>query len=277
MVGLFSTADNTVLTDKQRLQRSESMLEQLYREDVSPEFHVPAMRGIKLMAALSVISILLFTGTMFYKFNAFILLREDVNATRGNIEAAIQRRTNLFGNMINLTLNHASLEHAVFSYAAKMRTQIASDNPRSPGGEKEILAQAEALAKKSGVGLPGGWEKALKDLMGAGGTGESLGRLLAVVEKYPDVKSSQTYQHMMTSLVNMEDLIATRRREHTEALRMYNMTISKFPWKLLAHWTDFQRLEYFDTANPGKGSPLITDDTYSKLMPFLDSGKGAKH
>lgn len=216
MAGFFSKAEGTILTDKQRLQRTEAMLGQLYREEVSPKFEIPAMRGVRMMATLSILSLLLFAGTMFYKFNAFILLREDALARSGNLESALQRRTNLFSNMINLTLSHASLEHSVFSYGAKMRTEIARNSGLSSEAQKELLSKAEAAAKKAGVGLPADWQKILKGALGSSGGGveSALGGLLAVVEQYPDIKSSQTYQHMMTSLVNMEDLIVKIGRAH---------------------------------------------------------------
>jgi LemA protein len=276
MAGFFNKAEGSVLTDKQRLQRTEAILGQLYREDVNPKFQIPAMKGVRMLATISLLSITLFTGTLFYKFNDFILLREDTHAKMGNLESALQRRENLFSNMINLTLNHASLEHNIFAYAAKSRTEIAKQQGFTDDAQKELLARAETMAGKAGIGLPDNWQEGLKSLMGGGvaeGSGASLGRLLAVVEQYPNIQSSKTYQHMMTSLVNMEDLIATRRIEYNDSLRMYNTSISKFPWKLLAHWTDFKRQAYFTTANPGKTAPLITNQKYEILMPFEEMDK----
>lgn len=272
MAGLFSKAETVDLSDKQRLQRTEALLGQLYREDVNPSFRIPAMKGVKVLAALSVFSILLFTGTLFYKFNAFILLREDVMAKEGNLESALQRRSNLFTNMINLTLNHASLEHSVFAYAARMRTEIIQKKGALPQGlDKDLLAKAEAAIGKNG----GDWSAALKSLGSgsAGGLGEaaSLGRLLAVVEQYPNIQSSKTYEHMMTSLIDMEDKIIARRMEYNDTLRMYNTSISKFPWKMLAKWTEFKRMSYFTTDNPGKTAPLITNEKYEVLMPFEET------
>ncbi len=266
MAGLFSKAESIDLSDKQRLQRTEALLGQLYREDVNPQFRIPAMRGVKVLATLSLLSILLFTGTLFFKFNAFILLREDVMAKEGNLESALQRRSNLFTNMINLTLNHASLEHSIFAYAARMRTEIVKGQELPKGIDKDLLAKAEQALSSSG----GDWSAALKSITGDGALGDaaSLGRLLAVVEQYPNIQSSKTYEHMMSSLVNMEDVIVQRRMDYNDALRMYNMSISKFPWKLLAQWTDFKRMEYFTTESPGKTAPLITNEKYEILMPF---------
>ena len=100
--------------------------------------------------------------------------------------------------------------------------------------------------------------------------GASMGRLLAVVEQYPNIQSADTYIQMMTSLVEMEDLITQRRVEFNATLRIYNAAISKFPWKLLADWTNFPRFDYFDQASTvGHSAPAITADIFGELMPYL--------
>lgn len=113
MVSTYSDTKPGVASDSQRLQRSEHLLSQLYRQDVKPRFVMPDLHGVKVLAGFSFLALLLFAGTMFYKFNAFILLREDVLSKNSNLDSSIQRRKNLFSNLINLTLNHATLEHSV--------------------------------------------------------------------------------------------------------------------------------------------------------------------
>ncbi|MEG3620321.1 magnetosome protein MamQ [Magnetovibrio sp. PR-2] len=265
----MSILDRTINNDKQRLRRSEALLNQLYREEVDPPFQAPALRGVKVMALLSVLAILIFTGTLFFKFNNFIYLHEDVLNKRGNLEASLQRRSNLFTNMVNLTLNHAALEHTIFAYTSKARSGVVNKNEMSPDVKADLIDRAEQLGK-SGI-LPEGWEEALEGFKNDGG-GAALGRLMAVVEKYPDIKSAQTYQEMMTSLVEMEDKITMRRNEYNQTLHTYNTAIMRFPWKLLADWTGFERYDYFTVKNPGITAPIISADTYKELVPFIDEG-----
>lgn len=272
MAGFFGRAESAVLTDKERLHRTELLLSRLYRKDVSPKFYAPALRGVKAMVIFSVLGILLFTGTLFYKFNFFIVLREDVLARGSNLEAAIQRRSNLFGNMVNLTLNHAVLEHEVYSYTARMRTEIVQKRGLSPELQERLLAKISEGARATAAGE---LESILKDLPANGGA--SIGRLLAVAEQYPDIQSSKTYQQMMVSLVDMEDLVVQRRKEYNDALLLYNTTISKFPWKLLAHWTKFSRIDYFSTATSDLQPLTITSETYQPLLPFQDPAKEGEH
>jgi LemA protein len=169
-------------------------------------------------------------------------------------------------------LNHAALEHSVFTKTANTRTEIIKQSDLSPEAVDKIISALGASgiggAGKGKGALPTDWGQALQNLFkGGGDMGASLGRLLAVVEQYPNVQSAKTYSEMMKALVNMEDLIATRRIEYNAVARTYNTAISKFPWKLLAEWTDFKRFHYFE-RNDADAAPILTLDIYKKLMPF---------
>ncbi|MBF0246954.1 MAG: LemA family protein [Alphaproteobacteria bacterium] len=257
--------------NQQRLRRSEALLAQLYRDEVDPPFTVPNIPGLRVMAVLSVISILLFSATLFYKFNNFIMLREEVFTKQGNLESSIQRRHNLFGNLINVALNHAALEHAVFANTSKMRSDLVQR------AKEQGMSLDQLLGGGAGAGAGAGATGALADeikgideLLKGGNFEASLGRLMAVVEQYPNIQSSQTYHQLMTSLVEMEDLIATRRVEYNTALREYNMAISKFPWYLLAQITDFGRLDYFSIAKNSDVAPVVTQEQLERLNPLRE-------
>ncbi|MEE9544544.1 MAG: magnetosome protein MamQ [Rhodospirillales bacterium] len=275
MADIFDSIRGVGEASRQRVKRSEALLSQLYRDEVDPPFRVPKIRGLGMMAAISVIAVVFFTGTLFYKFNSFIWLREDVLTKGGNLESAVQRRKNLFGNLINLTLNHASLEHSVFSTTAKMRTEIIKKSKLPEKLAEKLAAAGKGAGGKGDEPLAGDWTKALESLFSGGDMDASLGRLLAVVERYPNIQSSKTYLQMMSSLVEMEDLIATRRVEYNLTLREYNTAISKFPWRLLAEVTSFERFEYYTIATEGTAAPIITPAMYKQLFPLKVDAKEA--
>ncbi len=280
MVSTYSDTKHGVASDSQRLQRSEFLLSQLYRADVKPRFVMPDLRAIKVLAYFSLLALVVFSGTLFYKFNNFIFMREDVLSKAGNLESAIQRRSNLFSNLVNLTLSHAFLEYSVFTNTAQTRTEIIKQSDLSPEAVDKLvksLGKAGLGAAGKGKGaLPTVWNKALEALQQGGDTGASLGRLLAVVEQYPNIQSAKTYVEMMKSLVDMEDLIATRRIEYNAVARIYNTAISKFPWKLLAEWTEFKRAKYFSPDGKGAAAPVLTLEVYKKLMPYEFKGEHKK-
>jgi len=273
MADIFDSIRGMGEASRQRVKRSEALLSQLYRDEVDPPFRVPRIRGLGMIATISVIAVIFFTGTLFYKFNSFIWLREDVLTKGGNLESSIQRRKNLFGNLINLTLNHASLEHSVFANTAKMRTEIIKESKLPEKLAEKLEAAVKGGGGKGGELLAKDWAKALEALFGGESMDASLGRLLAVVEQYPNIQSSKTYQQMMSSLVEMENLIATRRVEYNLTLREYNTAISKFPWRLLAEMTSFKRFEYYTIETKGAAAPVITPAMFKQLVPLRTDAK----
>jgi len=283
MARSFEDAVNFNGQAEPRAKRSDALLRELYHEEVDPPFRVPGLGGVKLLLVGSLLSVVVFAGTSLFKYNNFISLREAVYASNGNLNGAIQRRTNLFSNMINLTLSHAELEHEVFSYAALMRSQgtkgAADPMSASKGADDALLGVGTAASILEEKGTPMSAEQlstemskggAMTALAGAASMPSSLGRLMAVAERYPEIRSSETYQLMMTSLVEIEDRIATRRLEWHAAMQEYNSSITGWPWALLAHFTGFQRMEYFQTDERMASAPVFSSKVYKSTVASVE-------
>ncbi len=250
-----------------RIRRSEVLLAELYGQKPKAQYRVRRVRGLRSMLVVSLLTIAAALSVVYYKINTFIMLQEDARSREANLEAAIQRRTNLFGNLIKLTLNHAALEHAVFSHTSEMRTEIIKHS-------KLPDALADAISKETARGAPAGgarpdWEGILKGLNSEGGAESSVGRLLAMVEQYPNIKSSETYQHAMAALIEMEDRIAQRRAELNESYRAYNTEVTSFPWQYLASVSGFVWKDYSHAGDGRYGSPDITPSLFQQLVPLV--------
>ncbi|MEO5374204.1 MAG: LemA family protein [Alphaproteobacteria bacterium] len=255
-----------------RVRQSDALLVQLYRDAVDSDSRVPAVRGLKIILFVSLVSLIAFSATLFYNYNTFVILREDVLTRSGNLESAIQRRANLFSNLVKLTLNHAALEHAIYSHAAEMRTEIIKKSNLPEAVAEGIIAKA---GEGAGEGKEGGpdFNKILQALAGDQNMESSLGRLLAVVEQYPNVRSSETYKDLMTALVEMEDRIVKSREDYNTSAREYNTAVTKFPWYMLAKWADFDRAKYFD--GQGIASPVVSPALFEELVPLVPTkGEG---
>ena len=248
-----------------RIRRSEVLLAELYGMKPKAQYRVRKVRGARTMLVVSLLTMAVALSVVYYKINTFIMLQEDARSKEANLEAAIQRRANLFSNLIKLTLNHASLEHDVFSYAAEMRTEIVKQS-------KLPDALADAIGKEAARATPPAghpdWEGILKGLGGEGGAESSVGRLLAMVEQYPNLKSSETYQHTITALIGMEDLIAQRRMELNESYRIYNTEVTSFPWQYLASASGFVWKDYSHAGNGQNAAMDITPEIFQQLMPL---------
>ncbi|KAF0114563.1 MAG: hypothetical protein FD149_1809 [Rhodospirillaceae bacterium] len=251
-------------TSRQKVRMSEALLADLYQNIIRSPRQVSAVRGVKIFMLVSVVSAAAFIATLFYNYNTFIMLREDVSTQHSNLEAAIQRRSNLFANLVKLTLNHAALKHSIYSHAADVRAEIL---------HKTTSAETPGTAKNGGKS-GADWNKVLTPLGGETGTETALGRLLAIVEQYPNVRSSETYKTLMSALVEMEDRIVRAREEYNGVVRAYNTATSRFPWSLLARWLDFRLAEYFDGR--GSAAPVISPVLFQELLPYVAVGGDRK-
>jgi LemA protein len=275
-----------------RVDQSETRLRQLYsNQEVEPVFRVPRLRGLTMILSASLLSFALLGGTMLFKFNNFIELREDVRAMHGNLDSALQRRSNLVNNLVKLTLSHAELEHTIFSHTAEARTRIVdkargsgntpgpihpeSDTAGLPGASSQLQAlmnSAPAAVTDTAQDQSPAWLQSLKGIAGKG-LDATLGRLLAVVEQYPTVRSSETYLELVQSLVSIEDKVAERRERHHQALRAYNSAISNFPWHWLARATKFSRMNYYEVQDSVRKPPVISGSIYQQLTPLGSAGE----
>jgi LemA protein len=107
--------------------------------------------------------------------------------------------------------------------------------------EKSVLTDViEARAKATQVQVPADIltnPEAMKRFQDAQSTlGGALGRLMAVVERYPDIKSGQNFIALQSELAGTENRIAIARRDYINAVRVYNTELTTFPGRL---WRSF--------------------------------------
>ncbi|QEP43982.1 LemA family protein [Ectothiorhodospiraceae bacterium BW-2] len=250
----------------ERIRVSQQRLRELYHEEVNRRFHVPKMPAVRTIMVVSFLMLLFLTATFLFKYNSFVTMQEEVYAKYGHLQGAFQRRSNLFENLLKLTLNHAALEHAVFSHVADVRKQIIKKLQLPPEVEQS-LQQTLVYSDNPQLTDIGDALSAME----SGGLEASIGRLLGLVENYPDIKSSETYAHMMSSLVEIEDRIADRRMIYQETILMFNREISRFPWYMLAKLTEFERFDYFHAEEGADRRPEIHSDHFEMLLPVVSS------
>jgi LemA protein len=254
---------------KERMRNSRERLRELYHEEVNPRFRVPHMPAAKTLLVITLLTLALFSATLLFKFNYFITIQEVVLAKRGHLEGAYQRRANLFENLLKLTLNHAALEHEVFSHVADVRKEIIKKLNLPPEIQQSVAASLKSASTPNFNDL----SKALSGLT-SGSLETSMGRLLGLVEQYPNIKSSETYAKMMESLMVIEDRIADRRMDYQESIRAFNREISRFPWYILAKATGFKRFDYFYAERGAHTRPQIHSDIFEQLLPMVKQGAG---
>ena len=167
-------------------------------------------------------------------YNEVVTLDQDVNAKWAQVQNVYQRRADLVPNLVEVVKGFAAQERAVLEEVTRARASVAGIQVTP-----EVLRDPEALRK---------FQEAQAQLGGA------LGRLLAVVERYPDLKSNQNFLALQSQLEGAENRIAVERRRYNEAVREYNTAVNRFPGSLVASLRGFSARRYFE-ASPGADAP----------------------
>jgi LemA protein len=182
--------------------------------------------GIPLLLALIV------GGSYVSSRNEMVRKNETVKQTWSQVDVVLQRRADLIPNLVATVKGYAQQEQKVFGDIANARAGLL--NARTPG--EKIAANGQ--------------------LDGA------LGRLLAIVENYPNLKSNQNFLALQDELAGTENRIAVERRRYNEALQDYNTYIGLFPNNIFARWAGFQRNnDYFAASPTAREAPKVDFST----------------
>jgi LemA protein len=159
--------------------------------------------------------------------NTLVTLEESINASWAEIDNQLQRRADLIPNLVNTVKGYATQEREVF-------TQI-----------------AEARAKLAGAGSVGEKAEGYNQLQSA------LGRLLVVVERYPELKSNVNFIRLQDELAGTENRIAVARKRYNDSVRTFNTKIRRFPAAIVARAMGFEQKEYFQIEERSREVPKV--------------------
>lgn len=183
---------------------------------------------IALLVVLFIIGIMVVS--VFGSYNSLVTLDENVNTQWANVESKLQRRFDLIPNLVESVKGAMTQEQEVFG------------------------AIADARAKMSGAQDTSEKVEASNELEGA------LGRLLVVVENYPELKSNENVTGLMDELAGTENRISTERDRYNEVVSEYNSTIRKFPKNILAGMFGFEKRPYFEASDGADVAPEVKFD-----------------
>lgn len=186
---------------------------------------VGAVLGIVLGGLLLVVG-----AVALYVMSAYNgLVRMDVNVKTAwsQVENQLQRRNDLIPNLVNTVKGFAAQEKSIFTEVANAR------------------------AKLSGATDRDGQIKAANEVSGA------LGRLLAIVENYPQLKSDANFRQLMDELSGTENRIAVERKRYNDTVAEFNKAIRVFPRALIAGAFGFKAASLFEAAEGAAEAPKV--------------------
>lgn len=176
------------------------------------------------------LALLLMGGCVAGKYNGFVKQDENVNRAWANVETVLQRRYDLIPNLVNTVKGFASHEKELLTEVTRLRSQW---------GKAKAAGNTAQSVKTAGM------------------LESALGRLMVVVEKYPDIKSNQNFLALQEELAGTENRISVERRRYNDAVASYNQSIRKFPGVLLANMMGFDPKTPFESAPEAAAAPVV--------------------
>jgi LemA protein len=170
--------------------------------------------------------------------NTLVSKNEAVKSAWSQVDIVLQRRADLIPNLVETVKGYAQQEQTVFGDIAKARSALLS-----AGNPQEKIA-------------------ANNQLDGA------LGRLLVVVENYPQLKSNENFLRLQDELAGTENRIAVERKRYNDTLQDYNTYVQQFPASLFAGWAGFKPNEaYFAASEGSRQAPKVNFSSPTTMAP----------
>ena len=181
------------------------------------------MRKALQAAVLAIVAVTL-SGC---SYNKFTTQEEAIKGSWGEVQNQIQRRNDLIPNLVESVKGYAAHEEGVF---------------------KEIAdARAKLLAAKSPA----------ETIEAANQQSSALGRLLAVVENYPNLKANEQFNRLMDELAGTENRLSTARMRYNERIQEYNTTRRRFPSNMTAKVFGFKEYPYYEAPPSSQAAPKV--------------------
>ncbi len=170
--------------------------------------------------------------------NTIPTLDEQVNAAWAQVQNQYQRRADLIPNLVETVKGYAKQEQEVLTQVTEARAKVGQ--MQLP---PDILTNQDALNQ---------FEQNQAQLTGA------LGRLLVVVEQYPELKSNQNFLALQSQLEGTENRISVARRDYVQAVQQYNTEIRTFPGRLWAIIYGAKPKANFTASAGAEQAPKVT-------------------
>jgi LemA protein len=177
-------------------------------------------KAVIVIVIIAVIALIAF-GQYVGVRNTLVTKNEAVKSAWSQVDIVLQRRADLIPNLVETVKGYAQQEQTVFGDIAKARSALLSAG--SP--QEKIAANGQ--------------------LDGA------LGRLLLIVENYPQLKSNENFLRLQDELAGTENRIAVERKRYNDTLQDYNTYVQHFPNNIFAGWAGFKPNEAYFTASEG--------------------------
>ncbi len=160
-------------------------------------------------------------------YNSFVTMNTAIDGQWAQVEAQYQRRFDLIPNLMESVKGVMKQEQSIFTALADARTRY--------GGAQTVNDKVKAASEVEGA----------------------LSRLLVVVERYPELKSSENMQTLMAQVEGTENRISVERMRFNDAVREMNTRVRRFPASVIASLFGFEVRAYFEAVQGSETAPEV--------------------
>lgn len=180
----------------------------------------------KILIGVGVV-VLLLVISMVSIYNGLISSKELIKNQLAQVETQYQRRFDLIPNLVASVKGVMSQEQSIFTAIADARTKYGT--ALTPDSKVEAINSLES----------------------------SLGRLLVVMENYPQLKSSENVQTLMTQLEGTENRISVERKRYNDIVTTFNLKVKRFPTSIISSMFGFSSETYFEAESGSEKTPKV--------------------
>ena len=168
-----------------------------------------------------------FSGT----YNKLVTMQTDIEAKDANIQTYLQRRADLIPNFVETVKGYGNYESSTLQAVTEARAKV---------GEAKTAAERAQSSEQL--------DKAIDVWVNA------------VTEAYPELKADTQYIALMDELAGSENRLAVARNDYNDAVKSYNTAIRSFPTNIIAGMFNFEKAEFFSTADENYTVPQVSFD-----------------
>ncbi|MBR7059511.1 MAG: LemA family protein [Neisseriaceae bacterium] len=178
---------------------------------------------------ITIIAIIVITAGLFLsKYNQLQTLDEATDAAWSQVLNTYKRRADLVPQVVEVVKSYTQHEKKLLTEITEARTNVGKLQLSSKELTPEKLAEFQKMQQQLSA---------------------SLGRLIAVTENYPELKSNEIYQNLQAELEGSENRITVARRDYIESVRKFNTAVRRFPGNIVAKYLDMKVKPNFSVEN----------------------------
>jgi LemA protein len=185
------------------------------------------MRKSFVVLAVVALALILVGSRVVGSYNGLVNKQTQVRTAFAEVDNQLQRRNDLIPNLVETVKGFAGQEQAVFGQIAAARAKMAGAS-----SNQDRIAAGQAMDS-------------------------ALGRLLVVVENYPQLRSSENFMRLQDELAGTENRLSVGRTRYNEVTGQFNAMVRRFPTNLFANMLGFKEEPFYPVSAAAKEAPKV--------------------